>query len=286
MGLRSFIVRSWRAVSSVDTVVGLSGWPVWKTLAGLAGGAVGGTVSFLGSVPIQWWFILTVVGIGGGLFIANELASRRLHQRIAPTGAAIEGEAEEQETEEALPTADMVNVGSPDYLAGVFRTMMADDKDHIEDRVPLRHVDAGIEWIRETGYCGVHFVFVFINATVYRVDVRRDIGGDVYANGNKLPEKLVMQMERKELVFPHAIGFGLRCFMQIKEPYLQELIHLSGKTVQLELDSVKIEAELIDPAGDVAGEFALPIPSRIVLDVPDLVTRNHGRALHTVDLSR
>ena len=253
-------------------------WPVgWVLTIALAIGAriLDGIDAASLGLPFWAW-----EGIGLTLFFAMVLAV--LYKRLKPLTTTPRPPAPASPTRPTTPVASV----EEKELAGVFRTMRADDKEDIKHRVPLHHVDAGIEYIRETGYCGVHFVFVFINATVYRVDVRQVIGGDVYANGNKLPEKLVMQMERKELIFPHAIGFGLRCFLQIKEPYLQELIKLSGKTVQLELHSVKIEADLINPAGDVAGEFALPIPSCIVLDVPDLITQNHGRALHTIDLSR
>ncbi len=166
-------------------------------------------------------------------------------------------------------------------------TALADgDRKDIQHRVPLHDVYADIESVKKTGYCCVHFVFVFINATVYKVNVRQ-VNGDIYADGMKLPNKLAIDMEREELAFYHGIGFGLRCRLLINEPYLQELVKLSGKTVRFGLERTNITADLIDPAGKRAGEFRLEIPSRIVLDVPNLATEDdHSPLPRRVDLSR
>ncbi|MFC1870015.1 hypothetical protein ACFLYE_01945 [Chloroflexota bacterium] len=169
---------------------------------------------------------------------------------------------------------------------GWWTTLADGDRKDIKHRVPFREVLAGVELVKKTGYCCVHFVFVFTNATVYTVNVRQ-IDGDIYADGMKLPNKLAIEMKREELVFCHGIGFGLRCSLLINEPYLQELIKLSGKTVQFGLERTNITADLIDPMGNRADEFRLEIPHQVPLNVPNLATEDdHELVLRRVDLSR
>ena len=73
----------WRAISSADTVAGITGLPLWKVFSGAGGAAAAAIVSFLSSVPPWLWFLLVMGGIGGGLFIANEFASLRWRRRPA-----------------------------------------------------------------------------------------------------------------------------------------------------------------------------------------------------------
>jgi len=168
--------------------------------------------------------------------------------------------------------------------AGWWTTLADGDRKDIKHRVPLRDVRADIETVKKTGYCCVHFVFVFINATVYKVNIRQ-VDGDIYADGMKLPDKLTINMKHEELMFSHGIGFGLRCSVLIREPYLQELIKLSGKTVRFGLERTNIMADLIDPTGEKADEFKLEIPHRVIVDVPDL-TIDHQPVPCRVDLLR
>lgn len=168
---------------------------------------------------------------------------------------------------------------------GWWASLAEGDKQDIKHRVPLRDTHADIEYVKKTGYCCVRFVFSFINATVYKVVVRQQFDGDIYADRMKLPNKLTVDMKEDELIFTHGIGFGLRCSLPINEPYLQELIKLSGKTVRFELQRTKIMADLIDPTGQKAGEFRIEIPHRTILDVPDLTT-DHQLMLRRIDLSR
>ncbi len=174
----------------------------------------------------------------------------------------------------------------PNGDCGWWAALADGDRKDIKHRVPLRHAYAGMESVIKTGYCCIHFVFVFINATVYRIDVDPAIAGEVYADGKKLPDNLVMDMGTEELSFPHAIGFGLRCRLQVTEPYRNELTKMEGKSIVL-LMTGGIRASLVDPAGSVVDKFTLETPGRIVLDIPnDFATMDHARAPRMVDLSR
>jgi hypothetical protein len=79
---KRFLSQLWQIASSVDTVIGISGWGVWKGLAALAGALAGAAVSWLSAVEPWAWFLLIMAGIGGALFIANEAASLRLRKRL------------------------------------------------------------------------------------------------------------------------------------------------------------------------------------------------------------